>query len=557
MAASRRRILQGGVASLVTAGVSSLALPRRAHASDLSLPDRLDLLYSNQFHWTQQGEPQLTIGLMEGQDVVRLSAPGGLSVLPSGDGGTAIEGGARFELRLVRGEPAEQHFAAVLEELAPTQVARIDAALSRWRDRGFDPEAHEVGTVFGVAGQVLDNRRMLVTAGRFGSEAEATRQARAWKQAHGATGKLHPIVQRRSHGSLVAIDRDTGVRIHAEGVLWFAPRGPAPITVHDVLSGTTMGHGQRSDRTYAGSVYVAIDRHGKLSVVNLVGETSLLAGLVPAEIYASAPMEALKAQAVAARGQLVGKVGTRHQGDPFLLCAEQHCQVYAGRGREHPRTTKAVADTQGVVAMRPGGMQLVDTVYSANNGGHGEHNEHAWPGEADPQLRGRPDPLLASRFAAGIDASNLAAWLGSTPASYSRPAEAAASEAYRWRATVDPASVVTALELPRAFGPVRHLEVLARGCSGRATAMRVHGDARTLDVHGELRIRRALGNLKSSMFAVEADRDPHGRFVLVGGGHGHGVGLCQHGAIGMAAAGKRVDEILAHYYANASLKKLW
>ena len=119
-----------------------------------------------------------------------------------------------------------------------------------------------------------------------------------------------------------------------------------------------MGKGTRSDRTYWGSIYVTVDRFGKLTVANLVSESHVLAGLVPAEIYASAPMESLKSQAVAARGQLVTKVGTRHLADPYLLCAHQHCQVYAGRGHEHPRTTAAVEATAGWVAMRPGGTQL-------------------------------------------------------------------------------------------------------------------------------------------------------------------------------------------------------
>src|SRR5690606_13223573 len=177
------------------------------------------------------------------------------------------------------------------------------------------------------------------------------------------------------------------------------------------------------------------DRSGKLAVANLVSETELLCGLVPAEIYASAPMAALEAQAVAARGQLVSKVGTRHLGDPFLLCAAQHCQVYAGRALEQPRTSQAVRATRGWVAMRPVHGQLVDTVYSANCGGHTEDNEVVWPGEADPQLRGRPDPLLAARFPGGIPESALQAWLRTSPETYSRPPRDVPQEPYRWTST--------------------------------------------------------------------------------------------------------------------------
>jgi len=277
---------------------------------------------------------------------------------------------------------------------------------------------------------------------------------------------------------------------------------------------------------------------------------------VPAEIFASAPMAALEAQAVAARGQLVAKIGTRHLDDPFLLCAEQHCQVYAGRMREHERTTKAVRSTAGWVAMRPGATQLVDTVYSANSGGHSEDNDVVWPSEPDPQLRGRPDPLLDERFAGGIGPTNLEAFLRAAPKSHSRPDATASREAYRWRVALDPDALAGNPGLSEDLGRVSAIEVLARGRSGRATRIRVVGRHGAVDVAGELRIRRALGGLKSSLFLVLPERDG-GRIVLLGGGHGHGVGLCQHGAMGMARAGKSYKEILAHYYTGAKIVRLW
>jgi SpoIID/LytB domain protein len=557
MPTSRRGVLAGLGAAVATAGFSQLSWSGRALASDLSTSDRIDLLYSNQFHFNERGQPQVTVGLMHGQKEVVLSAPDGIRVLPSGDGGTSIAGGKRFLVKLGASTPARQTYTVVLEELVGPHALRPGKAMARWKQRGFDPHDQEVGTVFGVEGHVLDNRRVLVTSGRFTSEATAHEEGVASKKKHGAVGKLHPILHERATGSIVALDLDTKVEIKADGVLWFAPVGGAAMTVHDVLSGTTMGKGAREDRKYTGSVYVAIDRHGKLAVVNLISESDVLAGLVPAEIFASAPMEALKAQAVAARGQLVTKVGTRHLDDPYLLCSEQHCQVYAGKGHEHLRTTKAVDVTTGVVAMRPGETQLVDTVYSANSGGHTEHNDFVWPGGADPQLRGRPDPLLPAQFLKGINAKNIEAWLGQTPKTFSRPPTSSAQKPYRWTETVDPGSLPDNPGIGKSLGTIESLDVLARGRSGRATSMRVVGSKRTVEIHGELRIRRALGGLRSSMFVVNKERDKFGRFQLVGGGHGHGVGMCQHGAMGMARAGKTYKDILSHYYEKARVIKLW
>ncbi len=553
----RRAFLSGTAATAVAA--PSFSWSGRALASDRSLADRLKLLYSNQFHFDDRGQPQISVGLLQNVDTVTLEAKGGLLVLPSGAGGTTVAGGKRFAITLVRGKPAKQRWSIVLEELVGPKPRAIDQAIERWRERGHDPSDHELGTVFGVAGRVLDNRRIAIVSGDFSSEAEALRQAEIARQRHGALGKLHPLVGQRSSGAMLATDGESGLRITAEGVLWFAAADGGPITVLDVPHDGAAGsksHGKLEAREYRGSVYVAIDRHGKLAVANLVGEIDLLAGLVPAEIFASAPMAALEAQALAARGQLVAKIGTRHLDDPFLLCSEQHCQVYAGRMREHERTTKAVRTTAGWVAMRPTGMQLVDTVYSANSGGHGEDNDVVWPSAPDPQLRGRPDPLLDERFAKGIDDDNIEAFLRARPKSHSRPENDTGNDAYRWRAELDPDALRHNPGVGEALGSVTAIDVLSRGKSGRAARIRVVGKHGAVEVAGELRIRRALGGLKSSMFVVLPERES-GRIVLLGGGHGHGVGLCQHGAMGMARAGKTYKDILGHYYAGAKLVRLW
>src|SRR5205814_1603884 len=94
------------------------------------------------------------------------------------------------------------------------------------------------------------------------------------------------------------------------------------------------------------------------------------------EVGARPHVEALKAQAVTARGEVLAKIGARHLGDPYLLCAEQHCQVYKGLGAEEPAPGEAVDATRGeaLFADRNGQSRLVDSVYSAVCGGYPEDN---------------------------------------------------------------------------------------------------------------------------------------------------------------------------------------
>jgi SpoIID/LytB domain protein len=238
-----------------------------------------------------------------------------------------------------------------------------------------------------------------------------------------------------------------------------------------------------------------------------------------------------------------------------------HCQVYAGAGREDARASAAVAATRGELLVRDDGS-LVDAVYSASCGGHGEDNDHVWGGLPDRALRGKldGDEALVSRLP-GFDKigdAELRSWLAMGPSPdgpwCARPKEAQIN--YRWQKSID----VATLQARAAVGKLRDVQVLERGVSGRAIRMRVSGESGDKEIRGELEIRRALGNLKSAMFLLELSRDDGGHVTslsAVGGGHGHGVGMCQVGAVGMAQAGHPYGEILRHYYAGARLRKLY
>src|SRR5262249_39680785 len=140
---------------------------------------------------------------------------------------------------------------------------------------------------------------------------------------------------------------------------------------------------------------------------------------------------------VAARAELLAKIGSRHLGDPYLLCSAQHCQVYAGAGKETPRTTAAIAATRGQVLFAEGLGELVDTVYSASCGGFTESNENVWDDmSADPALRGRPDVAGAeaaafARFGGAITEANVRDFLLAAPPAFCKRASSG-SKNYRW-----------------------------------------------------------------------------------------------------------------------------
>ena len=103
-------------------------------------------------------------------------------------------------------------------------------------------------------------------------------------------------------------------------------------------------------------------------------------------------------------------------------------------------------------------------------------------------------------------------------------------------------------------GTLRSCEILGRNPSGRVTSVRFTGDRGTTDIPGR-RLRELLGanRLRSLNFTVTSARDG---FLFEGFGWGHGVGLCQWGAYGMARQGKKMDEILPFYFPGAEKREL-
>jgi SpoIID/LytB domain protein len=539
------------IASLV------LAIPARGLCADeFSGADKLRAIYSAEFRFTKDGLPVVPVAIAEGLSSVTISASaGGLRLLPEGDGGAEIRADDSWQVRASATTAAKLRYWAVVWRGPVAQGQEADGQIAQWKARGESARRFEQGTLFGVGGEVLDRREAIVGVGPAASPEEAER---VLERLSAKSPLVHPGVFTelvdRPHGYLEAVGGKSGFKVRNEGVLWFVPVGDAPL--HVEASGERGKEKFKIAAPYAGRVYVTIDRLGTLAVVNAVPENKLLAGLIPAEIFPSAPEEALKAQAVAARGELLSKIGTRHIGDPYRLCSLTHCQVYSGTGRETPRTTAAVEATRGEVLFEKGGAELADPVYSANCGGHTEHNENAWPDMTPlPSLRGHRDAAAdkGDAFASGVTFANVAAFIAHPPSAYCGQSKLGAGDRFRWTVTRSKDELDKLLS-KYGLGPIKSIEVLERGVSGRARALRVSGAARSEVIRGELRIRQTFGNLRSSLFVVEMQ---NGGALFHGAGFGHGVGMCQTGAIGMAETGKSYREILRHYYPGTVLRKLW
>jgi stage II sporulation protein D len=132
------------------------------------------------------------------------------------------------------------------------------------------------------------------------------------------------------------------------------------------------------------------------------------------------------------------------------------------------------------------------------------------------------------------------------------------SRYFRWEVRLTPAELQKAVASQGGVGRVRDVAVRRLGVSGRVVELAVIGSDRELLLRG-LKIRWALG-LRENLFVVERELDEKGevsRFLFTGKGWGHGVGLCQVGAYGMAKAGAPFEEILRHYYSGVRIQSAY
>lgn len=281
-----------------------------------------------------------------------------------------------------------------------------------------------------------------------------------------------------------------------------------------------------------------------LQQINIVYMEDYLRGVVPPEIGKrnSEEMEAVKAQAVAARTYAMAHL-KQYPNAPYDLKSSIIDQVYQGVGVENKIVNKAIDATAGNVLTFQD--SFINAYYHSTCGGMTDNIDHVWDRKEEAYLKAVSD-------------SGACSW----------------SKYYTWKEVFTESQLRGRIEQYLSsdrgrdlrIGRIEDVIIGERTPGGRVAQMSVRTTNDVFRFQKD-RIRWVVGRtsnpdliLPSDRFDVRIERDSRSnivRLIFEGQGYGHGVGMCQCGAIGMARQGWSYDSILAHYYTNVDLKKLY
>ncbi|MGE5557543.1 MAG: SpoIID/LytB domain-containing protein [Bacillota bacterium] len=360
------------------------------------------------------------------------------------------------------------------------------------------------------------------------------------------------LLIRHSGNEAAALDESGNLLLKSRLGLVLSYRAPEAATVlFDVEYGKGAFWAGREDRIYRGALEF-MPKEAGITVINIANMEEYLYSVVPSEMSSKWPQAALQAQAIAARTYAFANLGY-FAARGYDLSATVVSQAYYGAGNETPAARAAVDSTRGRIQVYRD--KPIAAFYTGNCGGYTTNSRDLW-GFETPYLHGVPDLLLPPR-SGPIPPAELADWLNGRPLTYSSNPNYSARSSYRWRLWVTRRDLENRLNMRDKLGRIRSVKVCSRGDNGLAKKVLVRGNAGEYLVQGDA-IRSKLGGLRSNLLVIQpklgADGAPEA-FIFIGGGWGHGVGMCQSGAAGMAAVGFSCEDILKHYYPGTETVK--
>ena len=326
------------------------------------------------------------------------------------------------------------------------------------------------------------------------------------------------------------------------------------ITLKNVIAGRGFHWQKQIDVKYWGKIdFTIIDN--KLLAINEVKLEDYLKCVATSEMSQNCPKEFLISQTIVARSWILANIEQKHSELNFDVCNDDCCQRYQGINNCSDKSIEAANNSYGKVLIY--GDQICDTRYSKSCGGITENFENVWENKQVPYLRSIKDRNHLNKDYCNPDLypdNSISNYIGSVDED---------QEYYRWIFEVDNAYIITSLNEKYKINATQLIDIkpIKEGPSGRIYLLDIifsdqHGIEKSLAINSEYKIRDLMSKsfLFSSAFSVKKDG---GKFILHGKGWGHGVGLCQIGALGMSLTNKKSIQILSHYFPETEVRKIY
>lgn len=364
--------------------------------------------------------------------------------------------------------------------------------------------------------------------------------------------------------------------------LTITPAGVGAVSINGTVSNTVGGNFAVSPvngvvsidgKNYRGGVEFIPDSNGRLTVINFVNINDYIAAVVGKEMSPTWNIEALKAQAVCARSYAV-TTWNRHSSLGFNLCATQDCQTYLGMSGETESTIRAANETKDQLLMYNG--SVVQALYSSSNGGSIGYAKYVW-GNDVPYLQAGPDPYEANTgnprasWSVDLTKADIKKKLANASVNIGEITDFKVTGADEYGRTYEVTiygtngTHVLKNDKTRSFFGLysQRYSITPKGSSSQPPVVKVMGSDSSADLTWFIAMgsKVSLG-LGSDYYSISSSgKQLHtgsvanaNSWVINGSGWGHGLGLSQYGAKGMADQGFTYDQILTFYYKGAYLQ---
>jgi len=274
-------------------------------------------------------------------------------------------------------------------------------------------------------------------------------------------------------------------------------------------------------RFYKGEIYIKTAADEKLEVIEHLSIEDYLYGVLPVEMSPDWPLEALKAQAVASRTYALKNTNLKKDYD---MTDGADTQVYNGATDMSERIREAVDSTRGEVLKYKG--RLITAFFHACCGGHTASVSSAWGEDVVKPLYGIKDPFCAN------------------------------SSHLNWEYYATTRDLLTFIQNRGANAlRIKGIRISDRDRSGRALKLVFSTDSGSFAAQAS-DLRKTFGTYDVRSTLITRITPMNGGYEFYGKGWGHGVGMCQDGAKGMALSGRNYKKILRHYYPGASIENV-